>query len=141
MHISDLSISPHVLHTLQCEAAELVMDRMVRRPEALAVLRPQSNPPAAEVFFNTKVSVQFARRSGHECSAAPAHPAICDRCAAEGQEEATRRGRCASCADPMGCPSCVGKPMECPSCGQAFVRQWAYETGSGRSSIGRDIKR
>ena len=68
------------------------MDRMVRRPEALAVLRPQSNPPAAEVFFNTKVSVQFARRSGHECSAAPAHPAICDRCAAEGQEEATRTG-------------------------------------------------
>ena len=89
------------------------MDRMVRRPEALAVLRPQSNPPAAEVFFNTKVSVQFARRSGHECSAAPAHPAICDRCAAEGQEEATRRGRCASCADPMGCPrACFVKLRE-----------------------------
>lgn len=139
MCANDLGIKPHILHTLQCEAAALVMERIVLRPETLAVIRPQGNSPLAEVLFNTKVSMQFSRSSNHSSHMAPLL-ALCAGCVATGEETAAFHARCV-CGGVAGCSICVGRPMECPHCGQLFTREWTYETGSGRSSIGRDIKR
>jgi hypothetical protein len=145
MHASDLAIEAPLLHSLQCEAAKLVMERIVHRPETLAVIRPQGNSPLAEVLFNTKVSMQFSRctsiNSSMGASSTGAQVAICEGCMGrEVEEEALLLSRCV-CGGLKGCSACVGKLLVCPRCEQSFTREWTYETGSGRSSIGRDIKR
>ena len=89
-HADEFGIEPHILHTLQTEAAQLVMERMVLRPQTLAVIRPQGNNPLAEVLFNTKVSVQFSRCSNHsshiEGTSTPSLLAVCAGCMATGEE-------------------------------------------------------
>ena len=126
-----------MVHRLQQEAAALVMDRLVHRPEQLAVISPMGNPPGPELFFNTKISLQFSRcRQVTGQSEGHAQVALCESCIGKTSLDS----RC-SCGARGGCDLCIGKLLQCPKCSVKFSRQWTYETGSGRSSINRDINR
>ena len=63
----------------------------------------------------------------------------CAACRGSNDEEMMNGLSCCPMGS-TGCEKCVGRPYVCPvrSCGTHYVRRWAYETGSGRTSVGRN---
>ena len=142
LHCSTLQVGSDMLHELQVEAAALVMERLVQRPKSLCVIAPMANRPRAEIFFNAKLSVQFSRATaGARYSTPQPQWALCPACISCNNLDSEQHRQCSSCGPGAGCSKCVGKQLSCPSCQRTFAREWTYETGSGRGSIGRDITR
>lgn len=140
VHCSALHVGSDLLHKLQVQAAELVMERLLCQPQHMSIMSPHGNTPQSEIFFNTKLSVQFTRAGPPPGAAARIQMVLlCPSCVGKKDFDSWLHERCGSCR--TGCGDCVGRQCWCPSCRCTFTRRWTYETGSGRSSVGRDIQR
>jgi hypothetical protein len=78
------------------------------------------NPPVPELMYNTKLSVQYSRKP--ICTSTALIHELCARCAERDLPDDTPVGGC----------------FHCPTCDVTFTRKYAYEVGSGKSSIGRN---
>ena len=127
-------LSDELVTRLRHFAACMVKETLCTRVEHMAMLAPMANKPAPEVLLNTKMSMQFSYSAPH-VSSLPIIDRLCAQCAIG----AVVSGTCNVCSD-NGCSECIGRHYMCHTCNTRFTRRWAYETGSGRSSVGRNPK-
>ena len=120
------SVDPTLLHELRNFAACIVLSKMRDHVEDLDIIAPMGNPPKPELLYNTKLSVQFARLPKGHTKQALNEPVI-QSCS-----------KCSGYVPADGTP--IGGRFQCPSCSVVFTRKNAYEVGSGRSSIGRNLQ-
>ena len=120
------SVDPSLLHELRNFAACMVLSKMRDHVEDLDIIAPMGNPPKPELLYNTKLSVQFARLPKGHTKQALNEPVIqsCSKCSGHVPTDGTP----------------IGGRFQCPSCSVVFTRKNAYEVGSGRSSIGRNLQ-
>ena len=123
-------LSDELVTRLRHFAACMVKETLCTRVEHMAMLAPMANKPAPEVLLNTKMSMQFSYSAPH-VSSLPIIDRLCAQCAIG----AVVSGTCNVCSD-NGCSECIGRHYMCHTCNTRFTRRWAYETGSGRSSVG-----
>ena len=139
-HLKETGDLPPVLVSRLREfAACMVREKLLTRCAHMNVLAPMGlQVPRVEAMLNTKLSFQFSRGRGHEHELARAAGSPISRtCAAcSGQLAACMCGR-ASC-DGVECTRAVGRRFRCGECATEYTLRWAYETGSGTSSIGRN---
>ena len=90
------------------------------------------NRPLPECMYNTKLSVQFSRQP--QMAVRDPVSSLCAACSGPNplQMHSVRVDKAQ--ADP-GWPVCLYKY---PVCHSQFTRKFAYEVGSGKSSIGRN---
>jgi len=88
--------------------------------EDINICAPMGNPPVPELMYNTKLSVQYSRKP--PCSSTALIREHCTRCSEREVADDTPIGGC----------------FQCPTCDVTFTRKYAYEVGSGKSSIGRN---
>lgn len=91
--------------------------------DCLPTVAPYNSDPVVEILADTKVAVQFADYDATMCGSP--HVQLCSSC--RDVEDV-----CPRAAAP-------GIRYVCPACGRCFVISPTYETGSGRTTIGRDI--
>lgn len=104
----------------------------------MPVLAMSGNAPKVEVFWNTKISMQFSRQSA-EARALPMMMHTCCACRPiTPDKHSCPTGGCPVKVGCCGCLACVGRPLQCPDCLVKYEMRWVYETGSGLTSIGRD---
>ena len=120
------SVDPTLLHELRNFAACIVLSKMRDHVEDLDIIAPMGNPPKPELLYNTKLSVQFARLPKGHTKQGLNEPVI-QSCS-----------KCSGYVPADGTP--IGGRFQCPSCSVVFTRKNAYEVGSGRSSIGRNLQ-
>jgi hypothetical protein len=99
-----------------------VLDKLVYQVEDMNIVAPMGNPPRPECFFNTKLAIQYSRQP-RAASALPVEEYPCFKCSVS--EDQAQVG--------------VGHTFRCPICSVLYTRRYVYETGSGRSSIGRNV--
>ena len=131
----------YVMANLKHLAAATLHDKLLTRPESVSVIGPNCNHPQPELFFNTKIAVQFSAVGAGARAAPQRQRRICVACWNPECHAAAMTGRgacCERCVDCQGCDYCVGRSFMCPICKVEFELRWAYETGSGRSAINRD---
>ena len=93
-------------------AAAVLHEKLVAKPESLAILSPMCNFPRIELLFNTKLSMQFSRTMPEACR----EPQLCQRlCEGCWDGERARGAHCAEGADCVGCKRCVGRKFVCPA--------------------------
>ena len=131
-----------VFDQLQRDAAQTLWDALINRPAELAQIAPMANFPRPEFLFNTKFAITYSRVGVKALADPQGLQRVCTACtdAAGGAGAGFSRG--AMCSEGgcecKGCDSCIGRQFVCPQCGCTFARLWVYETGSSKSSIGRD---
>ena len=120
------SVDPTLLHELRNFAACIVLSKMRDQVEDMDIIAPMGNPPKPELLYNTKLSVQFARLPKVHARQALNEPVIqpCSKCSGYVPVDGTP----------------IGGRFQCPTCSVVFTRKNAYEVGSGRSSIGRNLQ-
>ena len=117
-------MDPSLLHELRNFAACIVLSKLHDHVENIDIIAPMGNPAKPELLYNTKLSVQFARRAKGLTRQALDEP-VMEPCS-----------KCSGVVPSDGTP--VGGQFRCPTCSVDFTRKNAYEVGSGRSSIGRN---
>ena len=122
--ISMATVDPTLLHELRNFAASIVLSKLHDHVDDVDMIAPMGNPPQAELLYNTKLSVQFARVPKGHTRQPPDEP-VTETCS-----------KCSGVVPSDGTP--VGGRFRCPTCSVVFTRKNAYEVGSGRSSIGRN---
>ena len=161
-HVCHKSVLPAPLISRMAEFAQcVVLEKLVTLARDMCISGPRANAPKAEVLLNTKIAIQYSkdRLDFHALE-----PIVrkCARCRGSNEEETNveekvdgggdgggsggggsggdSSGDCCKMGT-TGCEQCVGRPYVCPvsRCGVRYVRRWAYETGSGRGSIGRSL--
>ena len=101
-------------------AAAVVLSKVHEHAEDINICAPMGNPPVPELMYNTKLSVQYSRKP--ICTSTALIHELCARCAERDLPDDTPVGGC----------------FHCPTCDVTFTRKYAYEVGSGKSSIGRN---
>jgi hypothetical protein len=150
LHVSVLAVSrkshmlrhsvlpPDLVTRMKTFAQGVLHEKLVTQAKDMCIAGPMTNKPRAEVLLNTKIAVQYSM-DRHDCSSMTRIRRRCAGCRGTNEEEEGSRGTCCPMGS-KGCAECVGRPYVCPEegCGLEYVRRWAYETGSGRGSIGRN---
>ena len=119
-------------------ACDVMWERLVQKPQDLAVMAPSGNWPTTEVGYNTVTKLMFSRRAPEAASAPQGQSRICDGC----WNGVCQRGAC--CTNGEGCTacdSCCGQRFICSICFEEFELRWVYESGSGLYSVARDPAR
>ena len=131
----------YAMANLKHLAATTLHNKLLTRPESVSVIGPNCNHPQPELFFNTKIAVQFSAVGAGAKAAPQRQHRTCVACwnpECDAGAMTDRGAGCERCADCQGCDYCVGRSFLCPFCKVEFELRWAYETGSGRSAINRD---
>jgi hypothetical protein len=141
-HVCHRSVLPAPLISRMAEFAQCaVMEKLVTLASDMCISGPRGNAPKAELLLNTKIAIQYSK-DRLECHDLEPIVRKCAQCRGSNEEEddVETDGSCCQMGT-TGCEQCVGRPYVCPvsSCGVCYVRRWAYETGSGRGSIGRSL--
>ena len=140
-YVNQKSVLPAELIARMADFARgVVCEKLVERAEDMCISGPRTNDPKAEVLLNTKIAEQYSkdRPDFHDL---PAISRRCAQCRGSENEEHVDETRARCCVMGIyGCEECVGRRYVCPekTCGVEYTRRWAYETGSGRGSIGRN---
>ena len=146
-HLLAKSCLPTNLVSRLREFAQVVVsEKLITQAHDMCICGPMGNTPRAEVLLNTKIAVQYSR-CRRDKTAEYHDPevrccALCERRKGVKERRHERRqGRRPEAEQLYGhVPPAgeVGKHFVCPSCGIVYTRRWAYETGTGRSSVGRN---
>ena len=137
-------LTPQLRLELRAHAAARIWAYLVTDAAEMSINAPMNNAPKAEVFLNTKGVLGQFSMTARAARAAPQGAArVCVGCHDATAAVPEPRGACChagggACA---GCPACVGRLFHCPVCDRRFAMRWAYETGSGVGSIGRNPSR
>ena len=108
------------MNRLRDFAAAVVLSKVHEHAEDINICAPMGNPPVPELMYmNTKLSVQYSRKP--PCTSTALLRELCTRCSER------------EVADPDDTP--IGGCFQCPTCDVTFTRKYAYEVGSGKSSI------
>ena len=136
-HMLPMSVLPPPLVTRLAEFAQCVVhEKLVTNAHAMCISAPHAQNARAEVLLNTKIAVQYSMDRWDSHLLTPIKRK-CARC--RGSNEEDTPGSCCPMGS-SGCAVCVGCPYVCPvlHCNAHYVRRWTYETGSGRSTVGRN---
>ena len=140
-HLLKTSCLPPALVSRLREFAQVAVgEKLITRAKEMSINAPMGNEPRAEVLLNTKIAEQYSRSGNqgtesHECPI-ERQCALCEQRAAEYQSSVggTRPG---AAKEDNPCEKAGGQFI-CPTCNVLYTKRWAYETGTGRSSIGRN---
>ena len=134
---------PRLRELLRAHAAARIWAYMITDAAHMSINAPFANEPKPEALLNTKAVVaQYSITAAEARAASQGGSRACLACHDEARGAGSRGEHCdAGGADCAGCVACVGRLFSCPSCGRGFTMRWAYETGSGTASIGRDPSR
>ena len=113
-------VDAEIVNRLRDFAAAVVLSKLHDHVEDINICAPMGNPPVPELMYNTKLSVQYSRKP--TCTSTALLRELCARCAGHELPDDTP----------------IGGRFQCPTCDVTFTRKYAYEVGSGKSSIGRN---
>ena len=118
--IEHAKVDGEIINRMRDFAAAVVLSKLHDHVEDINICAPMGNPPVPELMYNTKLSVQYSRKP--ICTSTALIHELCARCAERDLPDDTPIGGC----------------FHCPTCDVTFTRKYAYEVGSGKSSIGRN---
>jgi hypothetical protein len=127
-------LPPDLVDRLRQLCRCVVYEKLITQHRSMCISGPMGNAPRAEVLLNTKLAVQYSKQTKNE-SELTARP--CAACRRGHGEVAGSRPECCEMGE-GGCQLCVRQNFWCPDCGVQYARRWAYETGSGQVSVGRN---
>jgi len=114
----------------------VILEKLVTQAKEMCISGPRLNAPRAEVLLNTKIAIQYSK-DHKDCMSLEPMQRPCAHCRKTVEEVSPAVFNCCPMGS-TGCLKCVGRQYVCPTCEVVYVRRWAYETGSGRGTIGRN---
>ena len=118
--IEHAKVDGEIINRMRDFAAAVVLSKLHDHVEDINICAPMGNPPVPELMYNTKLSVQYSRKP--VCTSTAPILELCASCAGRDLPDDTA----------------IGGRFQCPTCDVTFTRKYAYEVGSGKSSIGRN---
>jgi hypothetical protein len=118
--IEHAKVDGEIINRMRDFAAAVVLSKLHDHVEDINICAPMGNPPVPELMYNTKLSVQYSRKP--ICTSTAPILELCASCAGRDLPDDTA----------------IGGRFQCPTCDVTFTRKYAYEVGSGKSSIGRN---
>ena len=118
--IEHAKVDGEIINRMRDFAAAVVLSKLHDHVEDINICAPMGNPPVPELMYNTKLSVQYSRKP--VCTSMAPILELCASCAGRDLPDDTA----------------IGGRFQCPTCDVTFTRKYAYEVGSGKSSIGRN---
>ena len=132
-HLKEKSDLPtELVGRLRAFAACMVREKLSTRCDTMNILAPMGmRSPRAEALLNTKLSFQFSQEDSPGMNSSPVSR-TCSACSG-------RLARCVCGQEVCDGNKCAaGQRFQCDKCSTEYTIRWAYETGSGLSSIGRN---
>ena len=130
-------LEPELVARVAGWAQAVVQEKLVEQAADVCISAPMLNEATAEVMLNTKIAIQYSwvQPGWRDLTDVPRR---CARCrGSDGEDEVGSRGACCNMGR-AGCNQCVGRAYVCTTCGVRYMRRYAYETGTGVTSIGRN---